>query len=124
MSQNKKTLIHTIICTLMLFVVLMVFVLLGYIDFSVIRTIYLPIYVVVIAAILFRQYLFSYLFTASACFGLIIEYLIRSSQEFPTMGGAFANTLILILGFAIGVIAQIMTRIRRANEKSNSIIEN
>lgn len=90
--------------------ILWIFITLNYIAFSVVRAIYLPIYAVIIVAILFRQYLFSYVFTVSAGLGLMVEYLMRSIQEFPTMAGAFANTLILILGFVSGIIAQIISK--------------
>jgi hypothetical protein len=103
-----KTLIHALICTIILALTMWVFSILNYIDFSVVRAIYLPIYAVIIVAILFRQYLFCYVLTVSAGLGLMVEYLVRSFQEFPTMAGSFANTLILILGFVSGIVTQII----------------
>jgi hypothetical protein len=63
---------------------------------------------VIIVTILFRQYLFSYVLSVSAGLGMMVEYLVHTFQEFPTMAGAFANTLILILGFVSGIVAQII----------------
>ncbi|MBE0410928.1 MAG: hypothetical protein IBX69_14505 [Anaerolineales bacterium] len=108
--QKKKILLHVVTCTLILLVVLVVFVLLDYIDFSVIQAIYLPIWVIGMAGVLLRQYLFSYIFISAAGLGLIVEYLIHLSQTSPSMQGAFVNTLIIILGFIIGAVAQIILK--------------
>lgn len=121
MKLNKRTVLHSIICSIVLFVVMMVFVHLNYIDFTVIRVIYLPIWAVAIVAILFGQYIFSHIFISSAALGLIIEYIIRLHQGYPTMRGAFANTLIIGLGFLIGVVVQIVVRrTRKPRETSTS----
>ena len=115
MKPNKKTALHSAICSIILFIVMMVFIILSYIDFQVIEQIYLPIWAIAIIAILFRQYIFSYIFVSSAALGLIVEYIIRYHQQPEvTMKGAVVNTLIICLGFIIGVVAQIVvTRNRR-----------
>ncbi|MFU8771558.1 MAG: hypothetical protein ACNA8H_03950 [Anaerolineales bacterium] len=110
--RNKKILLHAITSTLILLVVLVVFVLLDYIDFSVIQAIYLPIWLVGMVGILLRLYLFSYLFISAAALGLVVEYLIHLSQASPTMQGAFVNTLIIVMGFITGVVAQIIQKFR------------
>jgi len=119
---NKKTalhsvirsMLHLVICSIILFIVMMVFIELNYIDYQVIRQIYLPIWAIAVIAILFRQYIFSYIFVSSAALGLIVEYIIHCHQAEPTMKGAVVNTLIICLGFTIGVIVQIVvTRNRR-----------
>ena len=93
---------------------MMVFIELNYIDFRVIKEIYLPIWAIAVIAILFRQYIFSYIFVSSAALGLIVEYIIHCHQPEPTMEGAFVNALIIRLGFVIGVVVQIVvTRNRR-----------
>jgi len=96
---------------------MMVFIIPNYIDFQVIKQIYLPIWAIAIIAILFRQYIFSYIFVSSAALGLIVEYIIYYYQQpEPTMKGAVVNTLIICLGFIIGVVVQIVvTRNRRHN---------
>jgi peptidoglycan/LPS O-acetylase OafA/YrhL len=95
---------------------MMVFIIPNYIDFQVIKQIYLPIWAIAIIAILFRQYIFSYIFVSSAALGLIVEYIIHYHQPEPTMKGAFVNTLIICLGFMIGVVVQIVViRNRRHN---------
>ncbi len=116
MKLNKETalhsvirsMLHSVICSIILFIVMMVFIELNYIDFQVIKQIYLPIWATAIIAILFRQYIFSYIFVSSAALGLIVEYIIHYHQPEPTMKGAFVNTLIICLGFVIGVVVQIV----------------
>ena len=115
MRPNKKTMIHAIICSVILFATMLFFMYLNYIDFSVVKAIYLPIYAIAIVAILFRQYLFGYIFITSSGLGLIIEYIIHLSQENPSMIGAFLNTLLIISGFLIGIIAQIIVKKVRKN---------
>ena len=109
MKLNKRTTIHAVVCTIILAAVMLLFISLNYIDFSVVKIIYLPIYIIALAGILFRQYIIGYFLTASAGIGLIIEYIVRSSQAYPTMMGAFLNTFIIISGFVIGIIIQVIT---------------
>ena len=116
MKLNKETalysvirsMLHSAICSIILFIVMMVFIELNYIDFQVIKQIYLPIWAIAIIAILFRQYVFSYIFVSSAALGLIVEYLIHYYQAEPSMKGAVVNTLIICLGFLIGVVVQVV----------------
>jgi hypothetical protein len=110
-----RSMLHSVICSIILFIVMMVFIELNYIDFQVIKQIYLPIWAIAVIAVLFRQYIFSYIFVSSAALGLIVEYMIHLyHQPYPTMEGAFVNTLIICLGFIIGVVVQIVvTRNRR-----------
>jgi hypothetical protein len=116
---NKKTALHSAICSIILFIVMMVFIIQNYIDFQVIKQIYLPIWATAIIAILFRQYIFSYIFVSSAALGLIVEYIIHCHQPEPTMKGAVVNTLIICLGFTIGVVVQIVViRSRRRHSIS------
>jgi hypothetical protein len=109
--QKKKILVHATTSTLILSLVLVLFGMLGYIDFTVIRAIYLPIWLMGILAILLRQYLFSYIFIIAAGLGLVVEYLVHLSQASPIMQGAYVNTLIIVLGFIIGVVAQIILKL-------------
>jgi len=119
MKLNRKTLVHSIICSIIFLVVMMVFITLNYIDFGVVQVEYLPIWAVAIAAILFGQYIFSYIFITAAALGLTIEYIIHVYQEYPSMKGAVVNTLIICLGFTIGVVVQIVViRSRRRHSIS------
>ncbi len=105
---------HTVICITGFILVMAVFVLLNYIDLSVIKAVYLPILAAAAAAILFRQFIFGHIFIAGAYLGLVMEYIIHVNQANPTMSGAFVNTLIIVLGFIIGIFAQIaVARTRR-----------
>jgi len=119
MKLNRKTLVHSIICSIIFLVVMMVFVTLNYIDFRVVQVIYLPIWAVAIAAILFGQYIFSYIFTTAAALGLTIEYIIHVYQEYPSMKGAVVNTLLICLGFIVGVVVQIVVK-RARNKREGS----
>jgi hypothetical protein len=103
-----RSMLHSAICSIILFIVMMVFIELNYIDFQVIKQIYLPIWATAIIAIVFRQYIFSYIFVSSAALGLIVEYIIHYYQAEPSMKGAVVNTLIICLGFVIGVVVQIV----------------
>lgn len=67
-------------------------------------------------AILFRQYIFAYIFTFSAGLGLIIEYVVRFSQETPTMKGAFIRTLFMITRFITGIMVQIVLQEIKKNK--------
>jgi hypothetical protein len=107
-KPNKKTALHSAICSIILFIVMMVFIIPNYIDFQVVKQIYLPIWGIGIIAILFRQYIFSYIFVSSAALGLIVEYIIHCHQAEPSMKGGVVNTLIICLGFVIGVVVQIV----------------
>jgi len=114
-KPNKETALHSAICSIILFILTTVFIELNYIDFRVIKELYLPIWAIAVIAIVFRQYIFSYIFVSSAALGLIVEYIIRYHQQPEvTMKGAVVNTLIICLGFIIGVVVQIVvTRNRR-----------
>ena len=85
MKPNKRSALHAAVCAALLCGTLVVFVLVGYIDGSVIRRVYLPIGVVAVVAMLLRQTVFAYAFAGAAVLGLIVEYLIHVSQAYPSM---------------------------------------
>jgi len=114
-----RSMLHLVICSIILFILTTVFIELNYIDFRVIKELYLPIWAIAVIAIVFRQYIFSYIFVSSAALGLIVEYIIHYHQPEPTMEGAFVNTLIICLGFTTGVIVQIFV-IRNRRRQSIS----
>lgn len=87
-----------------------IFAYLNYIDFSVIKAIYLPMYLIILAAILFKQFVFSYIFTSSLAIGLIVEYLTYQNQFNSNMKGAFLNTTILSIGAIGGVVTQLFLK--------------
>jgi hypothetical protein len=103
-----RSMLHSAICSIILFIVTMVFIGLNYIDFRVIKEIYLPIWATALIAIVFRQYIFSYIFVSSAALGLIVEYIIHYYQAEPSMKGGVVNSLIICLGFVIGVVVQVV----------------
>ena len=108
---------HVAVCAAIYAVALLAFVRAGYIDWTVIRAVYLPVGVVAIVAMLFRQRMFGYIFSGAAIVGLLVEYLIHMSQEYPTMKGAFVNTVIVGVGLILGIAVQvIVTRRRRSRE--------
>lgn len=109
MRDMRKTMFHMIINSIQYFTTIITFVFLNYIGLSSIRIIYLPIFFIAIVAILFRQYIFGYIFIISAELGLTIEYIISLSQGYhPNMTGAFVNTFIICFGLIIGVTVQII----------------
>ena len=91
------------------------FAYLNYIDFSVIKAIYLPMYLIILAAILFKQFVFSYIFTSSLAIGLIVEYLTYQNQFNSNMKGAFLNTTILSIGAIGGVVTQLFLKRKKKN---------
>ncbi len=114
MRISKSKIIRAGICTGGLATVLLLFMLLNYIDYSVILTVFLPLWVFAMGLILFGQYLVAYFLTAATGLGLIVEYLSRYFQPHPSMRGAFLNTLIIITGLITGIIVQIfVNRIRK-----------
>lgn len=108
MKAITKTAVHAGVCSLFLLALLAYFCAVNYIDLSVVKIIYLPMLAVAIVAIVFRQYAFGYIFTASAGLGLIAEYALHLAREYPSMAGAFLNTLIVVLGFIIGIVVQVV----------------
>jgi hypothetical protein len=74
--DKRKTMFHIIINSILYFTTIITFVFLNYIDFTIVKIIYLPIFFITIVAILFRQYIFGYIFIISAELGLTLEYII------------------------------------------------
>jgi hypothetical protein len=113
--DKRKTMFHIIINSILYFTTIIIFVFLNYIDFIVVKIIYLPIFFIAIVAILIRQYIFGNIFIISAELGLTLEYIINLSQGYhPNMTGAFVNAFIICLGFIIGVMVQIfVAKVRR-----------
>ena len=101
--RAKLALLYLIIYT----VVLSYFYLVKYIDFSIIRTIYMPILGVSMLAILLNYVLFGQVFLIASLLGLVAEYTVYIKQglEQTTMG-TFANNSIMSLGFIVGFIIQ------------------
>ncbi|MFO7636027.1 MAG: hypothetical protein R6W96_01810 [Clostridia bacterium] len=118
MNPFQKTLVHAVACLLILTIAMVLFLALGYIDLSVVTAIYLPLAVVVLAAVLVRQHLFAYILAGSAVVGLGAEYIVHLVRENPGMAGAFLGTAILLLGAIAGIIAQIIRNISAARKKS------
>lgn len=88
-------------------VILSFFYYVNYIDFTVIRTMYMPILGVSMLAILLDYTLFGQVFLIASLLGLIAEYIIHIKQGLePTMVGAFTNNTIILLGFIVGFIIQ------------------
>ena len=83
------------------------------IDLSVVVAIYVPIYVVVLAPLLFGQYVVGYALALATALGLMAEYGLRWLQPGPTMAGASLNTAILLLGLLIGVVVQVVVAVVR-----------
>lgn len=113
MNRNRKVILNLSICSIIFLITMVSFIYLKYIDISVIKAIYLPIYLIISVTILFKQFVFGYIFTSSVVVGLIIEYLIHQNQTTPNMKGAFSNTTILFIGAIVGVVTQLLLRRRK-----------
>lgn len=101
--KSKLAILYLLIYT----VILYFFYYVNYIDFSVIRTIYMPILGVSMIAILLDYTLFGQVFLIASLLGLIAEYTVHIKQGFePTIAGAFTNNTIIMLGFIVGFIIQ------------------
>lgn len=113
MDKNKTMRLNLGICSMVFLTSMAFFFYANYIDLSVIKAIYLPIYLIIVLAILFKQSIFSYIFTSSAVIGLLLEYFIHRNSANPNMRAAFLNTIILFIGAILGVIIQLFLRGRR-----------
>jgi hypothetical protein len=120
MVKIKNSLKHIIISLAMFLVMLIIFAILGYIDGSVITKIYLPIIVVVLLAHFLRQFYAGHIILSSAIIGLSVEYAISTSRDNPNMGGAFANTAIIILGVVVAVFIQYKVNKKKKEKKQVS----
>lgn len=117
MKNNiQKGLTSYILPTLILGTILKILLFLKYINSDVIFQIYLPIWIFGLIACLFGKRVFSSVFVIFAGIGILVEYFLYLGQmEYPTMGPAFANFFILIIGAVIGIILQI----KRTKEEKN-----
>lgn len=112
MKKNTKYKSRLAILYLIIYaVVLSYFYYVKYIDFSVVRTVYMPILGVSIIAILLDYVLFGQVFLIASLFGLIAEYTVHIKQGLePNMLGAFTNNAIIMLGFIVGFIIQMYVK--------------
>lgn len=112
--KSKLAILYLIIYA----VVLSLFYYVNYIDFTVIRTVYMPILGVSMLAILLDYILFGQVFLIASLLGLIAEYTIHIKQGIePTMAGAFTNNTIIMLGFIVGFITQMYMKIKKKSSK-------
>ena len=110
---------HLISCTLFLTVVLALLYFLRYIDISVIMSIYLPIWVIGVVATLIGKVIFADVIITLAGVGIFAEYLVHIfNKPYSNMSGAFLNTFILITGFIVGIVLQILNT-RKKSDISN-----
>lgn len=121
MSANiKKKIVHFIVPTLILIIILYLMCSLNYIDISVILSIYIPIWIIGMIAVLLGKIVFANIIIIFAGVGLIAEYLVHIlNKPYPNMSGAFLNTLLLFLGLILGIIFQIFSN-RKPRSKSNN----
>ena len=117
MGKNKKLILSLSICTIIFIITMAFFTYLNYIDFSVIKAIYLPMYLIILAAILLKQFAFSYIFISSLAIGLLVEYLTYKNQLNPNMRGAFLNITILLIGVIGGIVAQLFLKMKKKNSQ-------
>lgn len=105
--MDRKTLINLAISTAAIFLCLLVFSLINYIDPEVVKLIYLPLYLLVVLAILLKKFSFGRIFTAFIILGLLTEYLLQVKQKTPSLGPAFVNVSLIFLGFILGLLGQV-----------------
>ena len=117
MRKNKKIMLSLSICSIVFFITILIFIYLKSINFYILRTAYLPIYLIILISILFKQFIFSYIFTSSVVIGLIVEYLIhQQNQTYPNMKGAFSNTAILLIGVVVGIVIQLFFKRKKKDQ--------
>ncbi|MGL5380907.1 hypothetical protein [Clostridium sp.] len=104
----RKQLKHLLFVILPYAGILIWMCLVKYIDLSVIASIYLPILLVSILAIIREKYYIGYIFIASSEMGLLLEYIMSLNYDGKAnMSGAFLNTTILFIGLVSGIILQL-----------------
>jgi hypothetical protein len=91
------------------FVIITFFVKGNYIDFAIIRSLYIPIFGISMLAIMFDYLIFGHVFLVSSLFGLILRY---TSSTNPSIKGIATNNTIIIFGLIIGLLLQMYIKIK------------
>lgn len=106
----KKRMAGYVISTIYLIIILLTMYSHRYINGKVVLTVYLPIWVIGAVATIFSKKVFADTIVISAGVGLGAEYLVHIyNRHRPNMAGGFLNTLILLLGFILGIVLQILS---------------
>ncbi len=86
----------------------------GYLGWRETALIYLPIFVVAVLAMVWRQSFGGHLLLISAELGLLAEYGVHlMNGPKPNLSGAFCNTAILLAGTLAAVVVQLAINRRR-----------
>ncbi len=113
-KRIKEKIINIMCSTLFLVIVLLLVLKWGYIDFSVIRIVYFPIWIISAIGILIGQHIFSYVFITFAGTGLILEYLVHVTNKGSSSNlGPVVNNSLLVLGLVLGMALQVYLNYRR-----------
>lgn len=118
MKKNNKYKSKLAILYLIIYaVILSYFYYVKYIDFAVIRTMYMPIIGVSILAILLDYVLFGQVFLIASLLGLIAEYTVHIKQGLePNLVGTFTNNTIIMLGFIVGFVIQMYMKTKEKSK--------
>ncbi len=104
----KKALVHISLHSAVFIILLIALSVIGYIDLSVITSLYLPILILFAMLIFFRKHFIGHLFLLSAEIGLLTEYIIHLiNVDNPNMRGSTVNIAILVFGLSAGVVIQL-----------------
>lgn len=110
-ENNKKNRTSLAILYLTVFFVIITFFVKGnYIDFDIVRSLYMPIVGISMLAIMFDYLIFGHVFLVSSLFGLILRY---TSSINPSIKGLAINNTIIIFGLIIGLLLQMYIKIKK-----------
>ena len=116
--MKHRRVFQLLISGVVFFVLMGIFCLTGYIDFSVVVSVYLPIFCVAGLLLCFKKPWPGILLLLGAVLGLLAEYLhhlARAGQ--PNMLGGFLNVALIVLGLAAGIVIQVIADRRRKKAK-------
>jgi len=115
MKSRMKRIVPAVV---LYFGALAVFWALGYTGADVMVRCYLPLFVVILAAMLFKQYFSAYGAVLGVVLGLTAEYIHHLSRAGrPNMGGMFMNAAILTICTGAGVLIQSLVNGRRKRKE-------
>lgn len=122
----KKSIINRIlVCIILLLIYLIIISFIGFIRFGKIIDIkalqfYIKISYIAIIAIFFKLYLFGYTFLSSIVIGFIVGSILSYIDRFtPNMRSAVYTLFIISVGFLLGIIVELIYRIRRHLRKEH-----
>ena len=114
----KTVLKRIFLAAVVYFGAMAVFCGLGYIGRDVVLPIYLPLFLLVLVALLIKKNFLAWGMELGVILGLTAEYIHHLSRDGrPNMGGVLMNTTILLLCNSVGILIQGLADRRKKRKK-------